>query len=103
MLPAHLLIPPTLLLVLNLVTWTTYRWDKHQAGRSGARRISERTLLALAWLGGSFGALIAVYGHRRRHKTRKPRFLILLWLAVFTWLAGLAMVARWLLLPPPGA
>ena len=92
-----------LLVVLNLVTWATYRWDKHQAGRSGARRISERTLLALAWLGGSFGALIAVYGHRQRHKTRKLRFLIPLWLAVFTWLAGLAVVAHRLLLQPPGA
>ncbi len=103
MTPTPLLLAPALLVVLNLVTWATYRWDKHQAGRSGARRISERTLLALAWLGGSFGALIAVYGHRRRHKTRKPRFLIPLWLAVFTWLAGLIVVARWLVLPPPGA
>ena len=103
MTPAHLLLAPALLLVLNLVTWASYRWDKHQAGRSGARRISERTLLALACLGGSFGALIAVYGHRQRHKVRKLRFLIPLWLAVFTWLAALAIVARWLVLRPPGA
>ena len=103
MLPVYLLLAPALLVVLNLVTWASYRWDKHQAGRSGARRISERTLLALAWLGGSFGALIAVYGHRQRHKARKLRFLIPLWLAVFTWLAGLAALARWLVLQPPGA
>ena len=101
--PAHLLIPPALLLVLNLVTWATYRWDKHQAGRRAARRISEWSLLALAWLGGSFGAIVAVSGHRQRHKTRKLRFLIPLWLAVFTWLAGLTVAARWLVLQPPGA
>ena len=99
MIPAHLLLAPALLLVLNLVTWASYRWDKHQAGRSGARRISERTLLALAWLGGCFGALVAVYGHRRRHKARKLRFLLPLWLAVFTWLAVLAAVAGQLVLP----
>ena len=99
MTPTPLLLAPALLVVLNLVTWATYRWDKHQTGRSGARRISERTLLALAWLGGSFGALVAVYGHRRRHKARKLRFLLPLWPATFTWLVGLAAIARWLLLP----
>ena len=102
MTPAHLLLAPALLVVLNLVTWASYRWDKRQAGRSGARRIPERTLLALAWLGGWIGALVAVYGHRRRHKTHKLRFLIPLWLAVLCWLAGLAVVAPQLLLPRPG-
>ena len=102
MTPAQLLLAPALLVVLNLVTWASYRWDKRQAGRTGARRIPEPTLLALAWLGGWLGALLAVYGHRRRHKTRKLRFLILLWLATFTWLAVLAVVARRLLLQPPG-
>ncbi len=101
--PTKLLLVPAALLVLNLVAWASYRWDKRQARRSGARRISERTLLALAWLGGWLGALVAVYGHRRRHKVRKGRFLIPLWLAVCTWLAGLAVGVRWLLLQPPGA
>ena len=99
MTPAQLLLAPALLLLLNLVTWASYRWDKRQAGRSGARRISERTLLALAWLGGCLGALVAVYGHRRRHKARKLRFLIPLWLATFTWLVVLAAVVRRLVLP----
>ena len=48
MTPARLLLAPALLVVLNLVTWASYRWDKRQAGRTGARRIPERTLLALA-------------------------------------------------------
>ncbi len=59
-------------------------------------------LLMLDWIGGSFKALIAVYGNRQRHNWRKLRFLILLWLAVFTRLAGLAIV-HWLLLQPHGA
>ena len=99
MTPAQLLLALALLLVLNLVTWASYRWDKRQAGRSGARRIPERPLLPLTWLGGWLGALVAVYGHRRRHKARKIRFLLPLWLAVFTWLAGLAAIARQLVLP----
>ena len=99
---AQLLLAPALLVVLNLVTWASYRWDKRQAGRTGARRIPERPLLALAWLGGWIGALVAVYGHRRRHKARKLSFLIPLWLAAFTWLAVLAVVARRLVLQPPG-
>ncbi len=102
MTPTQLLLAPALLVVLNLVTWASYRWDKRQAGRSGARRIPERTLLVLAWLGGWLGALVAVYGHSRRHKTRKIRFLIPLWLATFTWLAVLALLARRLMLQPPG-
>jgi uncharacterized membrane protein YsdA (DUF1294 family) len=102
MIPTQLLLAPALLVVLNLVTWASYRWDKRQAGRTGARRIPERTLLALAWLGGWIGALVAVYGHRRRHKARKLSFLIPLWLAAFTWLAVLAVVASRLVLQPPG-
>ncbi len=39
MTPAQLLLAPALLVVLNLVTWASYRWDKRQAGRTGARRI----------------------------------------------------------------
>jgi uncharacterized membrane protein YsdA (DUF1294 family) len=67
------------LLVWNLATWAVYRIDKARAGR-GARRISERALLAMTALGGSPGALVGVYAHRRRHKARKPGFVAPLWL-----------------------
>ena len=77
------------LAVLNALTWAVYRWDKRQA-RRGARRIPERTLLLLAWIGGWLGALLAVYGHRQRHKAQKPRFMMPLWLAVIAWVGGIA-------------
>ena len=89
----------TLLLLwmaLNAATWAVYRWDKRQAGRGG-RRIPERTLLRLAWYGGSLGALLAVYGHRNRHKARKVAFLRLLWIAAASWLIGAGVVLAWLL------
>jgi uncharacterized membrane protein YsdA (DUF1294 family) len=77
------------LAVLNALTWAVYRWDKRQA-RRGARRISERTLLVLAWVGGWVGALVAVYGHRQRHKAQKLSFMLPLWLAVIVWVGGIA-------------
>ena len=97
MTPAQLLLAPGLLVVLNLVTWASYRWDKRQAGRSGARRIAGRAL-ALARLGGSFGALVAVSGHRQRTRRANSAFCSPPGLAMFTWLPGLAVVVAYLVL-----
>ncbi|MBY5351064.1 DUF1294 domain-containing protein [Rhizobium leguminosarum] len=60
-----------LFLALNLLVFSIYFMDK-QASRHGRRRISERTLLVLALIGGSLGALAAQ--HLLRHKTRKEPF-----------------------------
>lgn len=56
---------------LNIATFVLFALDKHQA-RMGGRRISERTLLLMAAIGGSAGALVAQ--HLLRHKTRKQPF-----------------------------
>ena len=76
-------------MVINIVTWAAYRWDKRQA-RRGARRISERTLLVLVWIGGWAGALVAVYGHPQRHKAQKLSFMLPLRAAVMAWVGGIA-------------
>lgn len=76
----------------NVIAWAAFRLDKHWA-RQGRRRIRERTLLLLATLGG-IGALLGMYGHRQRHKTTKPRFVILVVAAV---LAQAALGASMLL------
>ena len=59
------------LLMLNAVTAAMFAIDKSRA-RAGDWRIAESTLLGLAFLGGSVGA---VWARRRfRHKTRKQPF-----------------------------
>ena len=56
---------------VNSLTVIAFRHDKRMA-QSGGWRVSEQTLLTLAALGGSPGALAA--RHRFRHKTRKQPF-----------------------------
>ena len=58
-------------LALNVATMLVYGYDKAIAG-GPRRRIPERTLLALALLGGSPGALLAM--GLFRHKTVKVPF-----------------------------
>ncbi|MBY5357321.1 DUF1294 domain-containing protein [Rhizobium leguminosarum] len=58
-------------LALNLLVFSIYFLDK-QAARDGRWRISERTLLTLALIGGSLGAVAAQ--QFLRHKTRKEPF-----------------------------
>jgi uncharacterized membrane protein YsdA (DUF1294 family)/cold shock CspA family protein len=69
-----------LLLPLNVATFAVYALDKRRASSSGSRRVPEATLLSLAALGGSPGALAAMYAFR--HKTRKASFWLPLALIV---------------------
>ena len=59
--------------VMSLVSFVIYAYDKIQAKR-GKWRISEKTLLLLAFLMGAPGALIAMY--TLRHKTLKAKFTV---------------------------
>jgi uncharacterized membrane protein YsdA (DUF1294 family) len=59
------------LLAINLATYVAFFWDKRQAILQGWR-VSERTLLTLAFAGGSPLAKLAQ--HAMRHKTRKQPF-----------------------------
>ena len=59
------------LLIINASAMLVMLADK-LAARKNLWRIPERTLLALAILGGSVGALLAMYAFR--HKTRHLKF-----------------------------
>lgn len=59
------------LIVINLVSFIAMGLDKFKA-RTRSWRIPERTLMALAIVGGSLGALAGIYFFR--HKTRVLKF-----------------------------
>lgn len=59
------------LVVVNCACFLAFAWDKHRA-RTDQWRISERSLLTLAAVGGTLGAFAAM--RRLRHKTRKEPF-----------------------------
>lgn len=61
------------LIAVNVAAWIMYGLDKWKA-RSGKWRISERTLLIVALIGGSVGALTGMLMFR--HKTKKPKFVV---------------------------
>lgn len=64
-------LPAALLLAINLFAFAAFWFDKRAAIR-GEWRVRESTLLLIAFLGGSSGALLAQQVFR--HKTRKQPF-----------------------------
>ena len=88
------------LLVINIATYVAFAIDKHRAVSAMYRpvdRIPENTLLTMAALGGSIGAITAQ--QRLRHKTRKQPFAT--WLVVITGMqiGGTLGFAAWVLWP----
>ena len=61
------------LVFINIFTFAAYALDKYKAIHH-AWRIPERTLILLAAIGGSVGALFAMY--TVRHKTKHYKFRI---------------------------
>lgn len=80
--------------VMNLITFIVYAYDKHIAQQQrGKRRVPERTLILLAFLGGCIGALLGMV--LCRHKTKHTKFLVLVPLSVVLWAAGIgALIAH---------
>lgn len=61
------------IIFINIFTFAAYALDKYKAVHH-AWRIPERTLILLAVIGGSIGALLAMY--TVRHKTKHNKFRI---------------------------
>lgn len=83
------------LIAVTFVAFFTYGFDK-AAARSGWRRVPENVLLALAFAGGTAGALLGM--RLFRHKTVKSSFRIRFLLVV---LLQIALVAAYFLLIAP--
>lgn len=81
---------------MNLVTFFVYAYDKRIAQQNrGKRRVPERTLLLLAFLGGFLGAALGM--SICRHKTKHTRFRILVPLSVVLWVIGIGALLAYLL------
>lgn len=78
------------LLAMSAATVLTYWWDKRRA-QAGTRRVPEKVLHLLAFLGGWPGAWWAQ--RRLRHKTQKTPFLVVYWLLVAVHLTLVGIVA----------
>lgn len=74
------------LLTINVIAFAAYGIDKWKA-RHGKWRISEMTLILLAFLGGALGALLGM--NVFRHKMQHWKFKILVPLALLLWIVGL--------------
>lgn len=61
------------LILINFIAFLSMYIDKKKAIK-GKWRIKESTLLMLALVGGSVGAIIGMYAFH--HKTQKPRFFL---------------------------
>ena len=86
-------------LVLELAAFASFGIDKRRARRKvehpSVRRISERTLLLLAALGGALGALLGMrtFHHKTRH--RSFRILVPLFLLCHLLLLGWCLFRRY--------
>lgn len=80
------------LLVVNVLTYGVFWFDKRRA-RSGGRRTSERELLTWALVGGTLGAFLAM--RRFRHKTKKTRFKVAFGTVVVAQAVAIAFASRW--------
>lgn len=61
------------LAVINVLAFLMYGADKFKAAH-GQYRISEAALIGVAFIGGSLGAWLGM--RLFRHKTRKPKFML---------------------------
>jgi uncharacterized membrane protein YsdA (DUF1294 family) len=63
------------LIAITPVTFLAYRSDKWLATRDNVR-VPERVLLLLVGIGGTVGAIVAMWFFGERHKTSKRSFLL---------------------------
>ena len=76
--------------MMSLVCFIAYGLDKRQAA-NGGRRVPERTLHLMAFLGGWPGALI---GQRQfRNKTQKVKFRLVFWMVFVLHVGAVSAVA----------
>jgi uncharacterized membrane protein YsdA (DUF1294 family) len=71
-------------IIMSVITFIAYGTDKAKAQRH-QWRIPESTLLLLSLCGGSLGAVLGMQIFH--HKTKKPKFFILVPIMLIIWIA----------------
>ena len=82
-----------LIIIWNIIVFAIYGIDKKNA-RNNKRRVSEKTLIGMAFLDGGIGAFLGM--RIFRHKTRVLKFRILVPLSVFINLVVFVVWCKWL-------
>lgn len=80
-----------ILIIWNIIVFATYGLDKYNA-INGKRRISEKSLLAMAFFMGGAGAFLGM--QILRHKTRHLKFVICVPLAMLLNIAVIYFFGR---------
>ncbi len=78
------------ILIVSTLSAFIFASDKHKA-RKGRRRIPEKKLHFLEFIGGVFGILPVMYFIR--HKNRKSTYYIYTWIAFIFWLFALYYIS----------
>ena len=63
------------LIIISIFTFFIYSIDKRRSKQKNKRRISEKTLLTLSFIGGAFGGYLAMI--IKHHKTKHWYFVII--------------------------
>ncbi|WP_090679138.1 DUF1294 domain-containing protein [Myroides guanonis] len=80
------------LIIINYISFSMFAYDKEQAKKQG-RRVAEKNLLTLCFIGGSLGGWIGM--NKLRHKSSKSSFkLKLLGITLFQLLILLTLFRR---------
>ena len=81
------------LVIINALGYLLMLVDKKKA-KKGAWRIPEATLLTIAAIGGSMGALLGMYHFR--HKTKHPKFTVGIPLILIAQVATIGLIIHFL-------
>ena len=73
-------------LVVNILAFLIYAFDKYRSQKKGATRISEKELHTFSLIGGFLGASLSMALFR--HKVSKTSFLIKHILIILLWIMG---------------
>lgn len=85
-----ILIYVAVMILMTIVTFFLYRWDKKKAEK-GKWRTKEKTLLLSSFLFGSIGGILGMYINR--HKNNKWYFILVNFGSLLIHIAGLIVVA----------